>query len=64
MLPVLCIMSFVVGSSTARFFKEDSDLDDFIERLETILGATKTLCYALAFLYFCPVWTILARRLR
>jgi putative transposase len=34
------------GIERRKIFREDSDRDDFLKRLETILGATQTLCYA------------------
>ena len=36
------------GIERCRFFWEDSDLDDFLKRLETILTETRTPCYAWA----------------
>jgi REP element-mobilizing transposase RayT len=38
------------GIERRRIFWEDSDREDFIQRLETILGATQTACYAWALL--------------
>jgi putative transposase len=34
------------GIDCRRIFWEDSDRDDFLKRLEPILGETQTLCYA------------------
>jgi len=36
------------GIERRKIFWEDSDREDFIQRLETILGATQTACYAWA----------------
>jgi len=36
------------GIERRKIFWEDSDRDDFLKRLETILGETQTLCYAWA----------------
>ena len=36
------------GIERRRIFWEDSDRVDFLKRLETILGATQTSCYAWA----------------
>jgi REP element-mobilizing transposase RayT len=38
------------GIERRKIFWEDSDREDFIKRLETILGATETACYAWALL--------------
>jgi hypothetical protein len=34
------------GTERRTIFREDSDRDDFLKRLETILSATQTPCYA------------------
>ena len=36
------------GIERRKIFREDSDRDDFLKRLETILSATQTPCYAWA----------------
>ena len=36
------------GIERRTIFREDSDRDDFLKRLETILSATQTPCYAWA----------------
>jgi putative transposase len=41
-------MLSAVVASAARYFWEDSDRDDFLKRLEAILGETQTSCYAWA----------------
>ena len=38
-------MSCDVASSAVRIFWEDSDRDDFLKRLETILTETQIPCY-------------------
>lgn len=38
------------GIERRKIFWEDSDRENFVQRLETILGATQTACYAWALL--------------
>ena len=45
MLRVHCTMSFAVVSNGRKIFLEDSDRNDFLKRLEIVLGETQTPCY-------------------
>jgi putative transposase len=36
----------VRGIERRKIFRDDSDRDDFFERLNTILGESRTACYA------------------
>ena len=43
---VICTHVICRGTECRTIFREDSDRDDFLKRLETILSATQTPCYA------------------
>ena len=46
MLRVACTMSFAVVSNGRKIFWEGADCNDFLKRLEIVLGETYTPCYA------------------
>ena len=45
---VLCTMPFFHGIERRKIFREVSDRNDYLKRLETVLGETQTPCYAWA----------------
>jgi len=46
MHPVCCIILLFAGLNAGRFFKDDFDRENFLERLSTLIPQTQSICYA------------------